>query len=143
MVRVWGGEDNEEDVFYDLCDELGILVWQDFMFGCRNYPTWPELLDSIREEAICNIRRLRHQSSIVIYAGNNEDYQIQEQYKLEYNFAVKDLESWLGSTYPARYISEQLLPTVMKDESPAVSYWPSSPYSGGKDTSDKTFSDFH
>ena len=138
-----GGGIYEEDVFYDLCDELGMLVWQDFMFGCGSYPTWPELLDSIRDEAICNVRRLHHHPSIVIYAGNNEDYQIQEQYKLEYNFADKDPESWLKSTYPARYISEHLLPTVVKDESPAVSYWPSSPFSDGKETTDKTVGDLH
>jgi beta-mannosidase len=95
MIRVWGGGIEEEEVFYDLCDELGILVWQDFMFGCGSYPTWPKLLDSIREEAICNVRRLRYHPSIVIYAGNNEEYQIQEQYKLEYNFADKDPELWL------------------------------------------------
>jgi beta-mannosidase len=63
--------------------------------GCGSYPTLPKLLDSIREEAICNVRRLRYHPSIVIYAGNNEEYQIQEQYKLEYNFADKDPELWL------------------------------------------------
>jgi hypothetical protein len=91
----------------------------------------------------CNVRRLRHHSLIVIYAGNNEEYQIQEQYKLEYNFADKDPELWLKSAYPARYISEHLLPTVIKDESPAIRYWQSSPFSDGKDTSEKTVGDLH
>ena len=130
-------------MFYDLCDELGILVWQDFMFGCGSYPTWPELLDSIRDEAVCNVRRLRHHPSIAIYAGNNEDYQIQEEYKLDYDYADKDPESWLKSTYPARYISEHLLPNIIKNESPNIPYWPSSPFSGGEDTSDKTIGDLH
>jgi beta-mannosidase len=85
LCRVWGGGIYEEDVFYDLCDKLGILVWQDFMFGCGSYPTWPELLESIHREATCNIRRLRHHPSIVIYAGNNEDYQVAELHELEYN----------------------------------------------------------
>jgi beta-mannosidase len=141
--RVWGGGIYEEDVFYDICDELGILVWQDFMFGCGSYPTWPELLDSIRKEAVCNVQRLRHHPSIVIYAGNNEDYQIQEWYKLEYDYSNKDAESWLKTTYPARYIYEHLLPEVMKVESPNVAYWPSSPFSDGKDTSDRTIGDLH
>ena len=79
----------------------------------------------------------------MIYAGNNEEYQIQEQYKLEYNFADKDPELWLKSAYPARYISEHLLPTVIKDESPAIRYWQSSPFSDGKDTSEKTVGDLH
>jgi hypothetical protein len=87
---VWGGGIYEEDVFYDICDELGILVWQDFMFGCGSYPTWPSLLESIRNEAVCNVRRLRHHPSIVIYTRNNEDYQIQEWYKLDYDWENKD-----------------------------------------------------
>jgi beta-mannosidase len=65
-------------VFYDLCDELGILVWQDFMFGCGNYPAFPEILASIKDEAVANLKRIRHHPSIVIFAGNNEDYQVQE-----------------------------------------------------------------
>lgn len=130
-------------MFYDLCDELGILVWQDFMFGCGSYPTWPELLDSIREEAVCNVRRLRHHPSIIIYAGNNEDYQIQEMHNLDYDYANKDTESWLKSSFPARYIYEHLLPEVMKKELPTVAYWPSSPFSEGKNTADKTIGDLH
>lgn len=118
------------------------------MFGCGSYPTWPELLDSIRKEAAQNVQRLRHHPSIIIYAGNNEDYQIQEEYKLEYNYENKDVESWLKvnkekTTYPARYIYEHLLPEVMKVESPNVVYWPSSPFSDGKSTSDKTVGDLH
>ncbi|PCG94544.1 Glycoside hydrolase, family 2, immunoglobulin-like beta-sandwich [Penicillium occitanis (nom. inval.)] len=143
MTRVWGGGIYEDDVFYATCDELGILVWQDFMFGCGNYPTWPELLDSIREEARQNIRRLRDHPSIAIYAGNNEDYQIQEHYKLDYDYDNKDAESWLGGSFPARYIYEHLLPTVCAEEDPSIAYWPSSPFSNGKHTSDQTCGDIH
>ena len=106
--RIWGGGIWEEDIFYDLCDELGVLVWQDFMFGCGNYPAWPDLLQSIREECVANVGRLRHHPSIVIYAGNNEDYQVQEQFGLTYDYEDKNPENWLKSNFPARYIYEKV-----------------------------------
>ncbi|CZR55596.1 related to Beta-mannosidase B [Phialocephala subalpina] len=104
---------------------LGILIWQDFMFACASYPAWPKFLDSVKEEGTQNLRWLRHHPSIVIYAGNNEDYQVK-------------------TNYPSRYIFEHLLPQVMAQESPDVPYWPSSPYSeAGKPTSDPTTGDIH
>jgi beta-mannosidase len=105
--RIWGGGIWEEDVFYDICDELGVLVWQDFMFGCGNYPAFPEILQSIKHECVANVSRLRHHPSVVIYAGNNEDYQVQEQYGLTYDYEDKDPESWLRTDFPARYIYEK------------------------------------
>ncbi|KAL2862477.1 beta-mannosidase [Aspergillus lucknowensis] len=143
MTRVWGGGIYEDDAFYDACDELGILVWQDFMFACGSYPVWPGLQDSIREEAKQNVRRLRHHPSIVLWAGNNEDYQIQEQYNLNYDYENNDHESWLKGSFPARYYYEYLLPAVVKQEAPAVAYWPSSPFSNGKNTWDLTVGDVH
>ncbi|KAF8192560.1 glycoside hydrolase family 2 protein [Pholiota molesta] len=86
MVRVWGGGIYEYDEFYEICDELGILVWQDFMFGCGQYPAYDSFLESVREEAIQNVKRLRHHPSVVIFAGNNEDYQIAESLKLELDY---------------------------------------------------------
>jgi beta-mannosidase len=106
--RIWGGGIWEEDIFYDLCDELGVLVWQDFMFGCGNYPAWPDFLQSIREECVANVGRLRHHPCIVIYAGNNEDYQVQEQFGLTYDYEDKNPENWLKSNFPARYIYEKV-----------------------------------
>jgi beta-mannosidase len=106
--RVWGGGIYEEDVFYDLCDELGILVWQDFMFGCGNYPTFPEIIDSIKEEVVTNLRRIRHHPSVIIFAGNNEDYQVQESFGLEYTYEDKDPQNWLKTDFPARYIYEKV-----------------------------------
>lgn len=108
FVRIWGGGIWEEDVFYELCDELGVLVWQDFMFGCGNYPAFPEILQSIEEECVANVTRLRHHPSIVIYAGNNEDYQVQEQYGLTYEYEDKNPENWLKTDFPARYIYEKV-----------------------------------
>lgn len=143
MVRVWGGGTYEDDSFYDACDELGILVWQDFMFACGNYPTWPTLLQSIRDEAVYNVRRLRHHPSIAIYVGNNEDYQVQEQSELTYNYEDKNPENWLKTDFPARYIYEKLLPDVVKEHSPSTFYHPGSPWGDGKQTSDPTVGDLH
>ncbi|KAF9895211.1 hypothetical protein FE257_000113 [Aspergillus nanangensis] len=143
MIRVWGGGCYEDDSFYQACDELGVLVWQDFMFGCGNYPTWPDLLASVEKEAIYNVRRLRHHPSIVIYVGNNEDYQVQEQSGLTYNFEDKDPQSWLKSDFPARYIYEKLLPSVVEQMSPSIYYHPGSPWGDGKTTSDPTVGDMH
>jgi len=85
-----------------------VLVWQDFMFGCGNYPAFPKILQSIKEECVANVSRLRHHPSIVIYAGNNEDYQVQESYGLTYDYEDKDPESWLKTDFPARYIYEKV-----------------------------------
>ncbi|ORY13800.1 glycoside hydrolase superfamily [Clohesyomyces aquaticus] len=143
MIRIWGGGIWEEDVFYDLCDELGILVWQDFMFGCGNYPAFPDILQSIRNECIANVGRLRHHPSIVIYAGNNEDYQVQEQFGLTYDYEDKNPENWRKTGFPARYIYEKLLPEVVEAESPHVPYHPGSPWGDGLKTSNTTIGDMH
>ncbi len=91
-----------------MCDDLGILVWQDFMFACGNYPAFKEYLDSVRQEAIQNVRRLRHHACLAIFAGNNEDYQVQESEGLTYNYDDKNPESWLKTNFPARYIYEKV-----------------------------------
>lgn len=72
MLRVWGGGFYEEDVFYELCDEYGLLVWQDFMFACSMYPGDEAFLNSVKHEAIDNVKRLRNHPSIVLWCGNNE-----------------------------------------------------------------------
>jgi beta-mannosidase len=142
MIRVWGGGIFEEQPFYDACDELGILVWQDFMFGCGNYPAYPEYLASVKREAEENVRLLRHHPSIVIWAGNNEDYQYQESENLTYDFENKDEESWLKTDFPARYIYEKILADCCKQLVPDTYYHFGSPW-GGKDTRDPTVGDIH
>src|SRR6185369_9219109 len=72
MLRVWGGGIYESNDFYDACDEMGILLWQEFMFACSLYPGTPEFLDNVRQEAIDNVTRLRNHPSIVVWCGNNE-----------------------------------------------------------------------
>ncbi|MEM5566459.1 glycoside hydrolase family 2 protein [Psychroserpens sp. AS72] len=73
MLRVWGGGIYENDMFYDLCDEKGILVWQDFMFACAMYPGDEDFLENVQQEATQNVKRLRNHASIVLWCGNNEN----------------------------------------------------------------------
>ncbi|KAF9490586.1 glycoside hydrolase family 2 protein [Pleurotus eryngii] len=132
MVRLWGGGVYEPDVFYDICDELGILVWQDFQFACGVYPAHDEFVENVRKEAEDNVRRLRHHPSIALFCGNNEDYQ--------------QVLQWGGiDALPARKIYEEVLPAIVSAlTEPPIPYHRGSPYGGkGWDTSDPTIGDVH
>ena len=121
-IRVWGGGFYPDDWFYDICDELGLLVWQDFMFACAVYNLTDGFEESIRAELIDNIRRLRHHPSLALWCGNNE----MEQF-------VK-LGEWVGSQRQvADYIKmyEYIFPKILCSEDPQAFYWPASPSSGG------------
>ena len=72
MLRVWGGGIYESDYFYELCDQNGLLVWQDFMFACGMYPSDPAFVKNVQEEVAQNVRRLRNHSCIALWCGNNE-----------------------------------------------------------------------
>ena len=72
MIRVWGGGTYEDDRFYELADENGILVWQDFMFACTAYPADLTFLKRVSEEADYNIKRLRNHACLAMWCGNNE-----------------------------------------------------------------------
>lgn len=139
MLRVWGGGIYEEDVFYDLCDEYGILVWQDFMFACGFYPAHDEFLANVRAEAEANVRRLRHHPSMAIWCGNNEDYQMAESLNVYDDQAAGP---YADSAFPGREIYERLLPEVCAALDPTRLYWPGSPY-GGKTVFDQTIGDRH
>lgn len=90
------------------------------------------------------MRRLRHHPSLVMYAGGNENYYIQEKYGLTYDFeADKDPESWLKTSFPSRYIYEYLLPKVVREESPSCIYHTDSPWGDGKNILDPTVGDIH
>ncbi|EFY98874.2 beta-galactosidase/beta-glucuronidase (glycoside hydrolase family 2) domain protein [Metarhizium robertsii] len=143
MVRVWGGGIYEDDTFLDACDEFGVLIWHDFQFACASYPTYPSYMKTLEMEVRQQLRRLRCHPAVVAWAGNNEDYQVQERYRLDYDFENKDLESWLKSTFPARYIYEHFLPELVKQEDPFMIYHPSSPWGDGKPTADPTVGDIH
>ena len=121
-IRVWGGGYYPDDFFYDICDELGLLVWQDFMFACAVYNLTEAFEQNIRVEFADNIRRLRHHASLALWCGNNE---------MEM-FVSRGL--WVANKRQAAdYIKmyEYILPQVLKREDPAAFYWPASPSSGG------------
>ena len=121
-IRVWGGGFYPDDWFYDICDELGLLVWQDFMFACAVYNLTDAFEENICAEFRDNIRRLRHHASLALWCGNNE---------MEQFVAVGE---WVGSKRQvADYIKmyEYLLPKVLKTEDPQAFYWPASPSRGG------------
>ncbi len=121
-IRVWGGGYYPDDWFYDLCDEMGIIVWQDFMFACAVYDLTPEFEANIRAEFKDNIVRLRHHASLGLMCGNNE----MEQFVKEGVWVSKPSEV---EDYTRMY--EQILPEMMKELAPQVFYWPASPSSGG------------
>lgn len=144
MLRVWGGGVYEHDALLDACDEKGVLLWHDFQFACGSYPTYDSYLQNLEVECRQQIRRFRTHPSMVIWAGNNEDYQVQERYKLDYNYdSDKDPESWRKSTFPARYLYEHFLPDLIGQEDPHMIYHPSSPWGDGKPTSDASVGDIH
>lgn len=117
MIRVWGGGIYESDSFYDLCDELGLLVWQDFMFACAIYPGDAAFLESVQTEAAQQVRRLRHRACLALWCGNNEI----ESLNLE---LLK--QPALRKNYDALF--HRLLPTVVARDDSVTDYWPSSPY---------------
>ncbi|KAI8802561.1 glycoside hydrolase superfamily [Cladochytrium replicatum] len=142
MVRVWGGGIYEHDVFYDTCDELGILVWQDFMFACGWYPADDAFVASVETEAIHNVRRLRNHPSLAIFAGNNEDYPFAESIsKWQSDDKLRALPE-SDSEFPARKIYEITLPKVVSSLAPSVPYRFGSPY-GGPMSDDATIGDIH
>ncbi|KAF8897495.1 glycoside hydrolase family 2 protein [Infundibulicybe gibba] len=134
MIRVWGGGIYEHDVFYDICD---VLVWQDFMFGCGQYPAYDSFLESVQQEAEQNVKRLRHHPSIVIF-----DYQLAESLNLQLDYS-DEKSDFRKTNFPARHIYERLLPDVVTKLC-NIHYHRASPYSGcGKITTDRAFGDIH
>ncbi len=129
MLRVWGGGIYESNDFYDLCDEMGILIWQEFMFAGSMYPANPEFLDNVKHEAIDQVTRLRNHPSIVIWCGNNEI----EAGWLNWGWR-KNLPASLWEDY--QKIFEGVLSEVASALDPSRVYWPSSPHGGLTDDPD-------
>ncbi len=120
MLRVWGGGIYESDEFYDLADELGLLVWQDFHFSCSLYPGDEKFLAGVEKEAEDAIRRLRNHPSLALWNGNNEIESAWFQWGWKEHYPA-----WLWNDYKA--IFHDLLPRAVARLDPARSYWPSSP----------------
>ena len=135
-IRVWGGGYYPEDWFFDLCDEMGLMVWQDFMFACSVYELTPEFEANIRQEFIDNIKRLRHHASLALWCGNNE----MEMFVKEGNWVTKPTEV---RDYLLMY--ERIIPEVLCEYDPDTFYWPASPSSGGSfdDPNDPNRGDVH
>jgi beta-mannosidase len=137
MVREWGGGIYEMDDFYNICDELGLIVWQDFMFGGDMYPGDAEFLENVRQEAVDQVKRLRNHPSIVIWCGNNEvetgwmHWGDRQQFKaaVGQKTAEKVWQDYL-------VLFNRVLPDVVVQYGQPVPYWPSSPSANFEDDPD-------
>jgi len=128
FIRIWGGGIYEDDDFYDLCDQMGILVWNDFPFACAVYPLHDNhFLENIIEEVIQNIVRLRHHASLALWVGNNEVEWLFDGLLLISGTTLKKKK------YKNHYIQffELTLPQIVNQYDSQRDYWPSSPSNGG------------
>ena len=121
LLRVWGGGIYEDRAFYETCDEMGVLVWQDFLFACAAYPEEEPLRSEVEAEARENVTRLMPHPSLVLWNGNNEN--IWGWFDWDWRERVGD-RTW-GEGY---YLD--LLPQIVGELDPTRPYWPGSPYSG-------------
>lgn len=128
MVRDWGGGYYETDAYYDLCDELGIMIWQEFMFAGGLYPGDRSFTDNVRAEAIEQVKRLRNHPSIAIFCGNNEAetgwYGWEGQQNLKKSLTPEQRDQVWGDY---QRLFKGLLPEVVAKYAPETAYWPSSP----------------
>ena len=140
MLRVWGGAIYEKDIFYDLCDENGILVWQDFMFACALQPGDEDHLENIRKEAVYNVKRLRNHPSLVLWCGNNEN--LVAWYNWGWREAYEpEVCDFLWKTY--QKIFYEILAKAVEEYDPKTPYWPSSPQAYGNELADRRSGDEH
>lgn len=133
MLRVWGGGIYENDLFYDLCDQYGIMVWQDFMFACSMHPGDDDFLESVRLEATDNVKRLRNHPSIVLWCGNNEIETAWAEWDENRGWGWKQLynreqRTAIWKAYDTLF--HKILPDVVATCDPEVPYWHSSPSAG-------------
>jgi beta-mannosidase len=134
MLRVWGGGIYEKDVFYEECNRLGILVWQDFMFSCALYPDYNKnFMANVREEVVHVVKRLRNHPCLAIWCGNNEN-----------DWLYEALFSSGEITHPfyGEKIYHELMPELLEEFDPTRLFWPSSPF-GGNDHNSREQGDTH
>lgn len=137
-IRVWGGGYFCEDYFYDLCDEYGLIVWQDLLFACGVYRLHKDFVQNVVAETKDNVKRLRHHACIALWCGNNE---------LEWGWSGWDMGFGNKLSDKADYIKlfEWILPETVKEIDPDRFYWLASPSSGGSfdDPNDQNRGDVH
>jgi len=122
MLRAWGGGGYESDSFYEACDELGIMVWQDFAFACATYPEDAPFLQRVEREARWQVSRLSRHASVVLWCGGNED--ILAWWSWGFRERLAHGQSW------GRLYWLELLPRICAELDPTRPYWPESPWSG-------------
>ncbi|MBK5263591.1 MAG: glycoside hydrolase family 2 protein, partial [Peptostreptococcaceae bacterium] len=122
VIRVWGGGYYPSDDFFDACDEFGLVVWQDFMFACANYPLTDDFEDNITKEVEENVKRIMHHACLGLWCGNNEI----EQFEIDGQY---DSDNKTRADYIKMY--EYIIPKALKRYDKVTPYWPSSPSSGG------------
>ena len=132
IVRVWGGGVYEDDEFYELCDQLGLLVWQDFMFACASYPEHFDFIENVKEEVKQNVLRLQHHTCLAILCGNNENEWIWSQ---EQKSFYKEM--------PGYNIYHKIIPKLLSEIDPGCSYWPSTPFGFDGDPNSFTSGNTH
>ena len=139
MLRVWGGGIYENDIFYDLCDEKGILVWQDFMFACAMYPGDKAFLKNVKIEAEQQVKRLRNYASLVLWCGNNESSEGWHRWGWQANRSEAE-KGDIWSNYLK--VFDSILPRTVKQFS-NTDYWETSPKYGRGNPKYKTEGDAH
>lgn len=156
MVRVWGGGVYESEDFYELCNEAGVMVWQDICTACGDYPAHLDWFnESIQTEVTQQLERLKWHPSLVIVAGSNEDYQVADE-EVGYEPDAPE-DTWRKEPFPSRFLYEKGYPEIVRSvcnggrgeligdaggDGAGVLYWPGSPF-GGIDSTDRTVGDLH
>lgn len=143
MLRVWGGGIYENDIFYDLCDRYGILVWQDFMFSCALYPAEGELMETIKAEAEQNVRRLRNHTCMAVWCGNNECLDMWFNWGVRRRFEAKN-PAWAAIQWKQfTDLYNNVLPAIVAEHHPDICYRKSSPYSNDNGMRSDSIGDYH
>ncbi|EXJ80112.1 hypothetical protein A1O1_08254 [Capronia coronata CBS 617.96] len=143
MVRVWGGGIYETEDFLDACDAHGILLWHDFALACGDYPLNPAFIDSLKLEARHQTKRLRNRACLALLCGGNEDFLFQDIF---WNgpYDHEDTQGpFEGKGFPQREIYLRILPEIVREVAPSITYWANSPWGGKKEANDLTVGDIH